>query len=134
VGGALRVYEVVPTLTKADPGVRTPLLLNLQKRKQFQCLQIIWAKYVPKMSYFALKSSKIVSFWALRPQIPGPPAARGVVPDPLLLNFWIRPWTAPKEIFSSNHQNLQLKDFKTESTVRKSIRIFIMQNGIDIKT
>jgi len=27
---------------------------------------------VPKMSYFALKSSKVFSFWGLRPQAPGP--------------------------------------------------------------
>jgi len=39
-------------------------------------------KYVSKKSYFALKSSKIVSFLGLCQQIPGPSAAGGSAPGP----------------------------------------------------
>jgi len=66
------------SLAMADSGggfqrVRTPLCLNLQSKKLFEkCVFVCkTTKYVPKISYFALKSSKIVS-WA-----PRPPAAGG---------------------------------------------------------
>jgi len=36
------------------------------------------------MSYFSLKSSKVVSFWALRLQTSEPPAAEGFALRPLL--------------------------------------------------
>jgi len=51
----------------------------------FQCLQIILAKPVPKLSYFAIKFSKVVSFWGLRPKTPGLPAAEGFASRPPLL-------------------------------------------------
>jgi len=57
-------------------------LAKTQNNTLFQCLQIIGAKYVPKMSYFALKSSKVVRFWGLRLQTLGSPAAGSLAPDP----------------------------------------------------
>jgi len=55
-----------------------PSCLNMQKRKSYtvSMLTVNSTSNVPKMSYFALKFSKVVNF-CLCPQNPGPP-------DPLL--------------------------------------------------
>jgi len=52
---------------------KTGLKNYITATRHISCLQIIWAKYVLKISYFTLKSLKVVSF--------RPPAA-GSLPDP----------------------------------------------------
>jgi len=53
---------------EADPGGSAPLL-NLAEQKVVRKVRFCSkaTKYVPKMSYFAVNSSKVVIFWA-RPQ------------------------------------------------------------------
>jgi len=67
-----------PIINKTRDGSRGPDPLRklaeqaVVRKVRFCCKATI--KYVPKMSYFALKSSKIVSFCGLRPQSAGLPA------------------------------------------------------------
>jgi len=59
---------------EADPEGSGPLLLKLTEQKVVRKVRFVVCKstkYFPKMSYFALKSLKIVSFWGSAPRSPG---------------------------------------------------------------
>jgi len=87
--------------TEADPGVPDLPCLNLQSKKLFEmyvlkCVFVVKPLNMsPKWVLFALKSSKIVSIWGLRPhttRLPAPFAFSG---------WWFHPRTLPNKISGS---------------------------------